>query len=44
MHKRGYPVPDGFMGLMPDGKYHKFASEADYEEAFDDAEEHKEED
>lgn len=39
--KKGYPVSNGYMGYMPDGKYHLFASEQDYNETYD--EETKEE-
>lgn len=28
--RKGYPVPFGYMGLMPDGQYHLFDTEDDY--------------
>ena len=42
-HKKGYPLPDGYMGYKPDeGKYRLFATEQDYNEWFDDYYEEKE--
>lgn len=40
--KKGYPVLSGYEGQMQDGKWYLFASEADYNEAYD-AYENKEE-
>lgn len=31
---KGYYVNYGYRGLMPDGKYYLFATEAEYEEAY----------
>jgi hypothetical protein len=39
---KGYPVSDGYMGMMPDGIYCLFATEQDYKEFIDDDSEYKE--
>ena len=42
--KKGYVISEGYMGYLSDGKYHLFATESDYDEAYDAENEKEEED